>query len=158
MKRSVAIVMFLAAWGSAMTAQTNSALPADRDALMKGDPPVDVVMAEKNLYPSPGKVLALKEQLGLTKDQVRKIEELINNSVVSATVKGSEIIEAEEGLGQLFETGTMNERTLRAKLERIGKLRSDYCFVHLQTYLKVKQILSPNQYERYKELVKSETK
>jgi Spy/CpxP family protein refolding chaperone len=141
-----------------LAAQTKVSLPADRDGLTKGDAMGTALVAEKNLYPSPKKVLDFKDQLGLTKNQIQKITELIDITTVSASVKGSEIIEEEEGLDQLFGTGTMNDRTLRDKLNKIGKLRADYAFMHLQVYVKVKQILSPNQYERYKELVQSEAK
>ena len=158
MIRSAQIFILTAVLTVALSAQTRVTLPADRDSLTKGDPMGTTLVAEKNLYPSPQKVLAYKDQLGLTKDQIQKITEIAGNTMISATVKGSEIIEAEDGLNQMFETGTMNDKTLRAKLERIGKLRADYSFLHLQVYVKIKQILSPNQYERYKELVKSDTK
>jgi Spy/CpxP family protein refolding chaperone len=141
-----------------LSAQAKVTLPVDRDALTKGDPMGTTLVAENNLYPAPQKVIAYKDQLGLTKDQIQKIAEIVSNTTFSAAVKGSEIIEAEEGLNQLFETGMMNDRTLRAKLERIGILRADYSLLHLQAYVKIKKVLTPNQYERYKELVKSETK
>jgi len=47
---------------------------------------------------------------------------------------------------------------LRAKLERIGKIRAELRFVHLQVYLKEKQILTVKQWERLKELQASEVK
>jgi Spy/CpxP family protein refolding chaperone len=99
-----------------------------------------------------------KEQLGLTKGQLRKFDEMLTNLPISANVKGEEIIEAEEELNKLFESGTINERTLRAKLERIGKMRADLRFIHLQLYLKEKQILSAKQWDRLKELQASEAR
>jgi len=139
-------------------AQTPPVFPPDRDLLLKGDPLGIPARAEAYSYPSPQKALSFKEDLGLTKDQIRKFEELINNTTVSATVKGAEIIEVEDDFNKSFESGTITDRILRAKLERIGKLRSEYGFIQLQVYLKVKQILSANQYERYKELVHGEAK
>lgn len=129
MIRNAQIFILSAVLTAMISAQTKVTLPPDRDALTKGDPMGTTLVAENNLYPSPQKVLAYKDQLGLTKDQVQKITEIAGNTTVSATVKGSEIIEAEDGLNQLFETGTMNDRMLRAKLERIGKLRADYSFL-----------------------------
>jgi Spy/CpxP family protein refolding chaperone len=158
MIRSTKIFILSAALAALLSAQTKVTFPADRDSLGKGQPMGTTLVAEKNLYPSPQKVLVYKDQLGLTKDQIQKITEIVSITTVSAAVKGSEIIEAEDGLNQMFENGTMNDKTLRAKLERIGILRADYCLLHLQVYVKIKQVLTPNQYERYKELVKSEVK
>jgi Spy/CpxP family protein refolding chaperone len=153
MMRIIQIIILDVLLTALLSAQAKVTLPVDRDALTKGDPMGTTLVAENNLYPAPQKVIAYKDQLGLTKDQIQKIAEIVSNTTFSAAVKGSEIIEAEEGLNQL-----MNDRTLRAKLERIGILRADYSLLHLQAYVKIKKVLTPNQYERYKELVKSETK
>ena len=133
-------------------------IPPDKDQLVKGDAMGQTLVAEKNGFPAPEKILSLKDQLGLTKDQLRKMNEMMTNLPVSATVKGQEIVDAEEELSNLFESGTINEKTLRAKLERIGKMRADLRFIQLQVYLKEKQLLSANQWERLKELQASEVK
>jgi Spy/CpxP family protein refolding chaperone len=133
-------------------------IPSDKEELLNGNPQVYILLAERNGFPSPSKILSMKDQLGLTKDQVRKIEEMIANLPVAVTVKGQEIIEAEENLNQLFQSENINEKTLRSKLERIGKLRAELHFSHLQAYLKVKQILSVNQWQKYKDSVASEVK
>jgi Spy/CpxP family protein refolding chaperone len=116
------------------------------------------MVAENNGYPSPQKIVSLKDQIGLTKDQLKKIKEIVTNLPISAVVKGQEIIDAEEELNKLFESGTVSEKTLRIKLERIGKMRAELRFVHLQIYVKEKQILSAKQWERLKELKASEVK
>lgn len=108
--------------------------------------------AEINGYPGPKHALEMKDELGLTKEQIKKTESLINDINVSATVKGQDVIEAEEDLNRSFATEKITERTLRTKLEKIGKLRAELKFMHLQAHLKMKQILSPNQIARYKEL------
>ena len=133
-------------------------LPPDKNQLLSGDAAGQTLVAEKNGYPAPQKILSFKDQLGLTKDQVRKINEMMTNLPVSATVKGQEIIDAEDELNALFASGSINEKTLRSKLERLGKMRADLRFIHLQVYLKEKQILSANQWERLKELLTSEVK
>jgi len=145
------LVMF-----SMMDAQVT--IPADKEQLLNGEVAGQNIIAEINGYPSPQKALELKDDLGLTKDQIRKLNEMLTNFPVSVTVKGQEIIEAEEELNKLFETGNINDKTLRAKLERIGKLRAELKFAHLQIYLKTKQLLSANQWERFKEIRNSEIK
>jgi hypothetical protein len=131
---------------------------SEKEGLLKGDTTGQFLVAAQNNYPAPLKVLSFKEPLGLTKIQVKKIEELLQNLPVSAQVKGQEIVDAEEDLSQAFAAGTINEKTLRMKLEKIGKLRADLRFTYLQVCIKVKQILSANQNERYKELVAGENK
>jgi Spy/CpxP family protein refolding chaperone len=142
----------------AETGNAQALFPPDKDQLLKGEAAGQNMAAENNGYPSPQKIVSLKDQIGLTKDQLKKIKEIVTNLPISAVVKGQEIIDAEEDLNKLFESGAINERTLRIKLERIGKMRAELRFVHLQIYLKEKQILTAKQWERLKELKASEVK
>ena len=132
--------------------------PPDRDQLLNGDPAGQTLTADSNGFPSPQKILFFKDQLNLTKDQVKKIDEMLKNVPVSARVKGEEVVEAEEELSNIFAAGNVNERILRTKLERIGKLRAELRFIYLQAYLKAKQVLSANQWERVKGLMSSEVR
>ncbi|MGD1045527.1 MAG: hypothetical protein ABR936_09405 [Bacteroidota bacterium] len=156
LKISYLILLFSLAMAVVVNAQV-TILP-DKDQLLNGAATGQTLVAEKNGYPAPQKIISFKDQLGLTRDQLKKINEIVTNLPISAIVKGQEIVEAEEELNKLFESGIINEKTLRAKLERIGKMRADLRFVHLQVYLKEKQILSVNQWERLKELQASEVK
>ena len=140
------------------TGNAQATYPPDKDQLLKGEAAGQNLVAEQNGYPSPQKIVSLKDQIGLTKDQLKKIKEIVTNLPISAVVKGQEIIDAEDELNTLFQSGTVNERTLRIKLERIGKMRAELRFVHLQIYVKEKQILSAKQWERLKELKASEVK
>ena len=140
------------------TGNAQATYPPDKDQLLKGEAAGQNLVAEQNGYPSPQKIVSLKDQIGLTKDQLKKIKEIVTNLPISAVVKGQEIIDAEEELNTLFQSGTVNERTLRLKLERIGKMRAELRFMHLQIYVKEKQILSAKQWERLKELKASEVK
>lgn len=156
LKISYPILLFSLTMAVTVSAQVT--IPPDKGQLLNGEAAGQTLVAEKNGFPSPQKIISLKDKLGITKDQLKKINEILTNLPISATVKGQEIVEAEEELNKLFESGTINEKTLRTKLERIGKMRADLRFVHLQIYLKEKQILSVNQWERLKELQASEVK
>ena len=155
-KMSFPVLLILLTIAERGTAQTS--FPPDKDQLLKGEAAGQNLVAEKNGYPSPQKIISLKDQIGLTKDQLKKIQEISTNLPISAVVKGQEIIDAEEELNKLFESGAINDKTLRMKLERIGKMRAELRFVHLQIYLREKQILSAKQWERLKELKASEVK
>ena len=118
LKTKFLIVLFLFFLAAGVHAQNN--FPADKDQLLKGDAAGQTLIAEQHGYPPAQKILSFKDQLGLTKDQVKKINEMLTNLPVSATIKGQEIVEAEEEVNKLFESGSINEKILRAKLERIG--------------------------------------
>ena len=156
LKVSFLVSLFSLANMVALLAQ--GTVPPDKDLLLSGDAAGQTLAAEKNGFPSPQKIVSLKDQIGLTKDQLKKMNEIVTNVPISATVKGQEIVDAEEELNKLFESGAINEKTLRMKLERIGKMRADLRFVHLQAYLKEKLILTAKQWERLKELQASEAK
>jgi Spy/CpxP family protein refolding chaperone len=152
----IPVLLFLLA--ISITAHAQVTFPPDKDQLLKGEATGQTLVAEINGFPAPQKIISYKDQLGLSKDQLRKINEIVTNLPISATVKGQDIVDAEEELNKLFESGNINEKTLRAKLERIGKMRAELRFMHLQVSLKEKQILSVKQWERLKELQASEVK
>ncbi len=142
--------------GSQVSAQMT--FPPDKDSLLTGAGMAMAMVAEMNGYPGPKHALELKEQLGISKEQVTKIVDIANNVENSAKLKGEEIVAAEQVLNKSFENGTLNEKALRAILERIGKLRGELRFIHLQAHLRMKQILSPNQIQRYNEIRGHESK
>lgn len=127
-------------------------VPADRQALLNAEGMGLASYAEMNGFPGPKHVMELKDQLGLTTDQLKKTEGLRNGVELSGKLTGKEIVHEEEELYKLFEEGKANDRTVRARVERIGKLRGELRFIHLQAHLKMKQVLSPNQVQRYNEL------
>ncbi len=127
-------------------------VPSDRDGLLKGEGMGLAQYAEVSGYPGPKHVLELRDKLGLTPDQYKKIEALTDLVRVSAVAKGDEIVEAEEGLFGLFKSGKLNEKTLREKLEQIGKMRADLRYVHLQAHLRTRQILNAQQIDLYNKL------
>jgi Spy/CpxP family protein refolding chaperone len=133
-------------------------IPSDREELLKGLGMGLASYAEGNGYPGPRHVLDLKDELGLSRDQLMRTEALEKVISSSAAVKGEEIVQAEEELNKLFASGSVSEKVLRVKLEEIGKLRADLRFIHLQAHLRTKQILTQEQLKRYNELRGHESK
>jgi Spy/CpxP family protein refolding chaperone len=156
--QKMSFLVSLLSFAFTLTLHAQVTVPPDKEQLLSGGATGQTVVAEKNGFPAPQKVVSFKDQLGLTKDQLKKMNEIITNLPIAATIKGQDIVEAEEELNKLFESGTINEKTLRTKLERIGKMRAELRFVHLQVYLKEKLILTAKQWERLKELQASEVK
>jgi hypothetical protein len=155
---SICIPVLLFFVALSKTAHAQVPFPPDKDQLLKGEAAGQTLVAEINGFPASQKIISYKDQLGLSKDQLRKINEILTNLPISVIVKGQDVVEAEEELKKLFESGDMNEKTLRTNLERIGKMRAELRFMHLQVYVKEKQILSVKQWERLKELQASEVK
>ncbi|MEK6754991.1 MAG: hypothetical protein AABZ02_02450 [Bacteroidota bacterium] len=116
----------------ALTGQTfgQTVVPSDREGLLKGLGMGLASYAEENGYPGPKHVLELKDELGLTQDQLKKTEALQKMVAISAAAKGQQIVQAEEELNELFEAGTINGKVLRSKLGQIGNLRADLQFIH----------------------------
>ena len=135
--------------GQSGLAQT--VIPPDREGLLKGAGMGQALYAEGNGYPGPQHVLDLKDDLGLTHDQLMRTEALRKVIGSSAVVKGEEIVQAEEELNKLFTLERVNEHQLRQKLEEIGKLRAELRFIHLQAHVRMKQILTAEQLKRYNE-------
>jgi Spy/CpxP family protein refolding chaperone len=147
--------LILALPGRLLAQPTN---PPDRDGLLKGLGMGLASIADRNNYPGPKHVLELKDDLNLTRDQVKKTEALDKVVSSSAVAKGEEIVQAEEELSKLFEAAAVSEKTLRSKLEEIGKLRAELRFIHLQAHLRMRQILTPDQLKKYSEIKGSESK
>ena len=141
-----------------VAASAQQTIPPDKEGLLKGLGMGLAEIAEINNYPGPKHTLDLRNELGLTRDQLKKTEALDKVVASAAIAKGEEIVLAEEELSKLFEAGTINEKVLRSKLEELSKLRADLRFTHLQAYLRMKQILTPDQIKRYAELRGHEAK
>jgi Spy/CpxP family protein refolding chaperone len=151
-----ALMAILMTLGGVLTAQTK--YPADRDRLLAGTPENEAALVEASGFPTPERILSFNDQLGLTKDQLKKIDAIVKELPVTLKVKGEEIVEAEDELLKFLQTGAPNERNVRTRLERIGKLRAEIRFAHIQVHLKIKALLTTNQFDRYKELVSTTAK
>ena len=132
--------------------------PPDRDGLLKGLGMGLASIAEMNNFPGPKHILDAKDDLLLTRDQVKKIEALDKLVASAAIQKGTDVVQAEDELEKLFENPSVSEKTVRSKLEEIGKLRADLRFIHLQAHLRMKQILTPEQIKKYAEIKGRESK
>ena len=111
--RWIVTAAFLLLPAAAFTQQT---IPPDREALLKGLGMGLAEIAEINNYPGPKHTLDLRNELGLTRDQVKKTEALDKVVASAALAKGEEIVLAEEELSKLFEAGTISEQGTHREL------------------------------------------
>ena len=154
-RASIVAALVLLSIGSSLA---QNLVPPDREGLLKGQGMDLAAIAEANNWPGPKHVLALKNELGLTRDQAKKTEALEKVVGSAARAKGDEIVQLEEELAAMFQSGSASEKAVRTKLEEIGKARGELRFIHLQAHLRMKQILSADQVKQYTELKARENK
>ncbi|HWP81537.1 MAG TPA: periplasmic heavy metal sensor [Bacteroidota bacterium] len=150
MKHSFFVVVVMSVILSLANAQMT--VPSDSIGLAEGEGMGLAMYAEQNGYPGPKHVLELKDKLGLTPDQLKKTQALMEGTKLSARAKGEEIIEAEQELYNAFKAGNINEKKVQEMSTKIGKLRGELRAVHLKAHVRMKHILNPPQIELYKSL------
>lgn len=108
--------------------------------------------AELNHYPGPRHVLDLSDKLALTEMQKKETQALFASMQAKAMAVGKQIIDHESLLDSLFRNGDINTQRLDSVLQQIGRLQTQLRFIHLNTHLAQKAILTAQQIERYDRL------
>ena len=108
-------------------------------------------VAELNRYPGPRHVLELADELALSGQQLADTQELFAGHKKDSIALGNRIIAAEEALDVAFSEGSVQADSVKASLLEIGRLRAELRFVHIETHLAQREILSEAQVARYME-------
>jgi hypothetical protein len=108
--------------------------------------------AELNGLPGPAHLLELKDELGLTADQVRQIESLFADMNRRARELGRRLVDLEKRLDQGFAQRRFDDAALQAALRDIAGVRGELRYVHLATHLKTPPILTKSQIAAYNRL------
>lgn len=108
--------------------------------------------AELNGVPGPAHLLELSDKIPLSADQVRQVTALQTEMRLKAIPLGKRLIEAERALDRLFRRREMSSQRLRNALDRIGQIRTELRFVHLETHFRTPEILNAAQIARYNAL------
>ncbi|MEQ9694960.1 hypothetical protein [Shimia sp. SDUM112013] len=108
--------------------------------------------AELNGKPGPAHLLELKDQIGLSAEQVSAIEALFATMQADAIAAGERFIQAEAALSDAFAGEGLNEVTLRRLLADSAEARADLRFVHLRQHLATVEVLSEEQIAIYSRL------
>ena len=107
--------------------------------------------AHQNEYPGPRHVLELAEQLDLDDQQMQQTQVLFADMKRSAMALGEKIIAAEAELDAAFTRDSVDADAVKASLLEIGRLRAELRFVHIETHLKQRDVLSDAQVAAYYE-------
>jgi len=126
-------------------------LQLEREALEQGQGFGMALAADRSGYPGPKHILELREQLRLTAEQGAAVTSLMAAMKEKAQPLGRQILGAEKQLEELFRAGR-SEAELREETYRIATLRAQLRWVHLETHLKARKLLTPEQLAIYQQI------
>jgi len=157
LRLSALLVMVLAMPAAAQTSGYSGqegreikALSAEETAdLLAGRGMGAALAAELNHYPGPAHVLQLREQLGLSAEQIHAVQEIFDRMNAAAKPLGAAIVAAEKHLDEAFGSGSVVADTVRGDTAAIAELQGKLRAVHLAAHLETRAVLQPEQISRY---------
>lgn len=108
--------------------------------------------AELNGVPGPAHLLELRDELGLSEDQVSAIKVIHAGMQAEAVDAGERFLAAEAALDAAFAEGGLSEDYLRQLIQTAEAARADLRFIHLSRHLSTPPLLNDEQIQRYGEL------
>jgi hypothetical protein len=108
--------------------------------------------AELNGYPGPSHAIELSVRLGLSPEQVSKLQELFAAMKAETIPIGATLISQERALNEDFANRTITPASLEATSQQIGATQAALRSAHLKYHLSTVAILTPAQVTRYNEL------
>lgn len=118
-------------------------------SLRRGDGLGFAKLAELNHFPGPKHVLEISDELGLSASQLTSTKALYEEMRRRAVSLGNKLLLAESRLDQDFADESVNPQSLESALHEIGILRAELRYVHLESHLRQKQLLTPEQVSKY---------
>ena len=125
---------------------------ADIEELKNGEGWGLAKAAELNGVPGPAHLLEMKDEINLSTEQVRVIEDLYQKMKQAAIPLGLELIGLERELNNHFADRTITDELLDELLDKIAQVRKKLRYVHLSTHLKTPSILTPEQIALYNQM------
>ena len=108
--------------------------------------------AELNGYPGPMHAIELKDKIGLSAEQVARLQGLFSAMKAEAIPIGATLIEQERALNDDFAKRTITPARLETSTQQIGATQATLRASHLKYHLATVAILTPAQVARYGEL------
>lgn len=124
----------------------------DLDDLREGAGWGLALAAELNGAPGPGHLLELKDEIGLTPEQVTAIETEFTEMQAEAQAAGARFIAAETVIENAFRAGNADGETLRALIASAEAARAELRFIHLSRHLSMPPLLTSAQIADYARL------
>lgn len=108
--------------------------------------------AELNRYPGPRHLLELADRIGLDAGRRAQIAAIEARMTEAAKASGERILQLEAELDRRFAEGAIAPDTLKDLLRRIGEARAELRYIHLETHLAVRPLLTAAEVARYDQL------
>jgi hypothetical protein len=108
--------------------------------------------AELNGVPGPIHLLEMKEEIKLSPQQIRKIEDVYQRMKGEAIPLGLELIELEGKLNDHFAKKDITEKLLNKLLGEIAQIYKKLRYTHLAAHLETPNIVTPEQIALYNKL------
>jgi Spy/CpxP family protein refolding chaperone len=108
--------------------------------------------AELNRFPGPMHVLELADGLGLSGEQRKATQRLMDEHKAEARAIGSKLVEAERALEALFQSGQVQPEKLAHVVSTAAALQGEYRLSHLETHRRMRALLTDAQVKQYDEL------
>ncbi len=124
-------------------------IPPDKDVLENAQGGGMGSYADLNGYPGPKHILDMQNKLGLSDDQLKQIEAIMDEMTEMARAKGEMIVGKEESLNGLFKSRQATEETVKRLSAQIGQLRGELRAIHLVAHIQAEQVLTKEQTAKY---------
>lgn len=108
--------------------------------------------AELNGVPGPAHLLELRDEIGLTSDQIAAIEAVFSEMQAEAQEAGRRLIAEESAIEAAFRSGDLTDETLRTLIAAAEAARADLRFIHLSRHLSTPPLLTDDQIAAYNDL------
>ena len=98
--------------------------------------------------------LAMKEELGLSNEQAKTLEPLESDYRKASIKNRADLKVAMIDLSTLLDQKTPDKNAISKKVDEIGAIQKSMMLYRVDTMLKLKEILTPAQYEKYRGEIK----
>ena len=127
--------------------------PAPTDHRMMKHAGYRIMMAEKNLLPA-HMLLRLKDEIGLTDEQVDKIGKMQGAYQEAAIKKQADVKVQELKLNSYLKEDKVDRGKMEKMIRTIAKMRTDSQIDHINYLLDLKDVLTPEQVKKIDEFKK----
>ena len=107
------------------------------------------LVAELNGYPGPKHAIELASELGLSPEQLARIESIQESMRSGAIEVGLELLATESELTTLFKSEEADPSRVAALTDRVGRITGKLRAIHLQAHLETRDQLTPQQVRLY---------
>jgi hypothetical protein len=161
MRQAIGLVILLALCGPAIAQQPYAGMDTRAIKTLSEQQIADLkagrgmglaLAAELNGYPGPSHAIELKARLGLSADQVARLQELFTAMKAEAIPLGASLIAQELALNEDFAKRTVTPASVETATQKIGATQATLRAAHLKYHLSTVAILTADQVARYNAL------